>query len=137
MELKKTMIIVLCGAVLTIGVPAFAANAVVNATVFPAATVPGGTVTVHTTEGSSTAQPVKVTISVANPGTCVVNKIPSFVGSLQMNLRPGVLRNDSLSLTTPAAACAGTYTVKVNVVNTTTNTTLASHTTTFTIAPAQ
>ncbi len=134
MHVKKTLTIALCCALLAMAVPAFANNAVVNTTVFPAITVPGGTVTVHTTEGSSTAQPVKVTISVVNPGSCVVNKIPSFVGSLQMNLKPGVLRNDTISLTTPAAACTGTYTVKVNVVNTTTNPTLASHTTTFTIS---
>jgi hypothetical protein len=117
--------------------PAVAANTVVNATIFPAVTVPGGTVTIHTTQGSSVTQPVKVTVSVANPGSCVVGKIPTFVGSLQMNLKPGVLRNDTISLTTPAAACAGTYTVKVNVVNTSTNTTLASHTATFSISPGQ
>lgn len=123
--------------ILALAPMAFASNTVGSATVFPAMTVPGGTVTVHTTEGSSVAQPVKVTISVVNPGSCVVTKIPSFVGALQMNLKPGVLRSGTISLTTPTAACAGTYTIKVNVVNTKTGTTLATHTTSFKISPGK
>ncbi len=135
MQLKKTVLLAFCCALLAIAVPAFASNTVVNASIFPAITVPGGTVTIHTTQGSTTYQPVKVTVSVTNPGSCVTGKLPTFVGSLLMNLKPGVLRNDSISLTTPAAACAGTYTVKVNVMNTASNTLLATHTTTFTISP--
>jgi hypothetical protein len=137
--MKATKIYAICCALaaLLLVPMAFGANTVGTATVFPAITVPGGTVTIHTTEGSSAAQPVKVTISVVNPGSCVVGKIPTFVGSLQMNLKPGVLRNGTISLTTPAAACAGTYTVKVSVVNTTTNTILATHTTSFKISPGQ
>jgi hypothetical protein len=131
--MKKNVIYCAVLALALVG-SAFAGNTVGTSTVFPAVTVPGGTVTIHTTEGSSVAQPVKVTISVVNPGSCVVGKIPSFVGAMELNLKPGVLRNGTISLTTPAAACAGTYTVKVDVVNTITKTTLATHTTTFTIS---
>ena len=133
--MKKTFSIALCTAFLGLVTAAQAATASGTVSVFPASTVPGGTVTVHTTEGSTITQPVKATITVTNPGTCVVGKIPTFVGSLSMNLHPGDLRNGSLSLTTPAAACAGTYTVKVTVVNTSTNTVLTTHSTTFTISP--
>lgn len=135
--MKKRKVLCCAVLVLTMVPVAFAGSAVGSATVFPAVTVPGGTVIVHTTEGSSVAQPVKATISVVNPGSCVTGKIPSFVGALQMNLKPGVLRNGTISLTTPPAACFGAYTVKVTVVNTTTGTTLATHTTTFTIGPPQ
>lgn len=132
--MKRFFVFAVCCAIVALGSASFAENAVGNVTVFPAATVPGGTVTVHTTEGSPVSAPVKATITVDNPGSCVVGKIPTFVGSLNMNLKPGVLRNSTMSLTTPAAACTGTYTVKVTVVNTTTNTTIATHTTTFTIS---
>jgi hypothetical protein len=134
--MKRIFAVGLCCALLSFATASFGA-AVGTVTVFPASTVLGGTVTVHTTEGSSVSQPVKATITIDNPGSCVVGKIPTFVGSLEMNLRPGVLRNGTLSLTTPAAACAGTYTVKVVVVNTTTKTVVASHTTQFTITPGQ
>ncbi len=135
--MKRLSAVAACCALFALTTPVFAATALGTVTVFPASTVPGGTVTVHTTEGSSVSQPVKVTISVQNPGSCVEGKIPSFVGSVLMNLKAGVLRTDALSLTTPASACAGTYTVKVTVINTATNTTLATHTTAFTIEPKQ
>ncbi len=135
--MKKLLALAVCYAMFAFTTSALAATTVGTVTVFPATTVPGGTVTVHTTEGSSVSQPVKATISVTNPGNCVVGKIPTFVGSLQMNLKAGVLRNNAMSLTTPASACAGTYTVKVTVVNTSTDTVLATHTTTFTIEPKQ
>jgi hypothetical protein len=134
--MKRTFAVAICGALMSLATAAFGA-AVGTVTVFPAQTVPGGTVTVHTTEGASTNAPVKATITVTNPGSCVSGKVPTFVGSLAMNLKPGELRNGTLSLTTPASACAGTYTVKVVVVNTKTNTVIATHTSTFTISPGK
>ncbi len=135
--MKKLFLLTLCSALTLLTGASFAASGTGSVTVFPASTVPGGTVTVRTVEGASVAQPVKATITVQNPGTCVTGKIPTFVGSLAMNLKPGVLRDGGLSLTTPAGACAGTYTVKVVVTNTSTNTVIASHTAQFTINPQQ
>jgi len=117
-------------------IPSYAATTV-RASVFPAATVAGGgTVTIHTglVNGNSTSRAVTATITVKNLGSCVTNNLPSSAGAIAMGLRPLETRLATLSLTIPARACAGTYSVVVTVKNSA-GTVIASHTTTFTIRP--
>jgi hypothetical protein len=116
-------------------IPSYAATTV-RASVFPAVTVAGGTVTIHTglVNGNSTSRAVTATITVKNPGSCVTNNLPSSAGAIAVGLRPWETRLATLSLSIPPKACAGTYTVTVTVKNSA-GAVIASHTTTFTIRP--
>lgn len=115
--------------------PASAATTV-RASVFPAATVAGGTVTIHTglANRASTSKAVTATITVKNPGSCVTNNLPKNAGAVALGLKPWETRLATLSLTIPPRACAGTYSVTVTVKNSA-GTVIATHTTTFTIRP--
>jgi hypothetical protein len=116
-------------------VPGYAATTV-RASVFPATTVAGGTVTIHTglVNNAASSKAVTAIVTIKNPGSCVTNNLPSSAGAIALGLRPWETRLATLSLTIPPRACAGTYTVVVTVKNSA-GTVIASHTTTFTIRP--
>lgn len=107
-----------------------------NSAVFPAVTVPGGTVVLHAgfTNSSSSLSPVTATVTVNNPGECVSDKVNG--GALALQLGPHQTRLATLTTTVPSSACAGTYTVIVTVKNSS-GTVIASHKTTFTVDPAR
>ncbi len=108
----------------------------VGASVFPASTSRGGTVIIHTgvVNNATVSEAVTVSINVTNPGECVKSNVPTHTGSLAMPLSARETRLATLSMKIPADACAGTYTVKV-VVKNSSGTVIASHTTTFTVNP--
>lgn len=108
----------------------------VRASVFPSSTSRGGTVIIHTgvVNNSAASEAVTVSIIVTNPGACVRNNVPTHTGSIAMPLSGQETRLATLSMKIPADACAGTYTVKV-VVKNSSGTVIASHTTTYTVNP--
>lgn len=108
----------------------------VSASVFPARTPRTGTVTIRTGVHNSAAssEAVTVSITVTNPGQCVRKAVPTHAGSIAMPLDGWETRVATLSMKIPADACAGTYSVKV-VVRNSSGAIIASHTTTFTVNP--
>lgn len=127
--------ILLLGASLTATSQTTTSQVLVRSSVFPAATVPGGTIVFHTglVNPDTTAHPVTATISVSNPGQCVSAKVSG--GGLAVQLLPRETRIATLTSTIPAAACAGTYGVTVTVKNSS-GTVIATHKTTFTVDTA-
>lgn len=136
--MKRTIFYFLAMAVLAVSTFANSANAqiAVHSAVFPAATVPGGTIVFHAglVNPDNTAAPVTATITVTNPGQCVSEKVSG--GALAVKLSPRETRLVTLTSSIPAAACAGTYTVTVTVKNSSGGT-IATHKTTFTVDPAR
>src|SRR5215472_14113444 len=83
MQKIPMMVLALVLSAALLGASSFASTTV-GSSVFPAVTVPGGTVVFHTgvANQSPSSENVLVSITVTNPGGCVTNALPSHVASI-------------------------------------------------------